>query len=213
ASATGVVDQAVAQGGAYEVLRRRLVEQAARLRSVAERLNARRLQEFGDSRLEVAGRFRVRTEHNCVGRDIVQVGDDLLLFGYNVYLGLKTRTRIEDVFGLYRLVEGPDGYDVTPVDFRGTFLADPGFVHDFTELYAYYKHARLLQLIMRDGKLLAAFQIGERSSDVRVFRWAVSSSGEFTWIDSRGERDIALPPPFDFEWTRATRDLEETGRH
>src|SRR5690606_6821415 len=113
---TSTVDQAVAQGGAYEVLRRRLVEQGARLRALADGLNARRLQEFGDSRLEVAGRFRVRTEHNCVGRDIVQVGDDLLLFGYNVFLGLKTQTRIEDVFGLYRLVEGPDGYDVAPVD-------------------------------------------------------------------------------------------------
>ncbi|MGY0612656.1 DNA repair ATPase [Luteimonas sp. A501] len=207
------VDQAVTQGGAYEVLRRRLAEQGAQLRGIVDGLNARRLEEFGDSRMEVAGRFRIRTENNCVGRDIVQVGDDLLLFGYNVYLGLKTRTRIEDVFGLYRLVEGPDGYDVTPVDFRDTLLADPGFVHDFTELYAYYKHARLLQLIVRDGKLLAAFQIGERSSDVRVFRWAISSRGEFTWIDSRGERDIALPPAFDFEWSRATRDLEETGRH
>ena len=210
---SGAVDQAVAQGGAYEVLRRRLADQGARLRGIVDDLNARRLEECGDSRMEGAGRFRIRTENNCVGRDIVQVGDDLLLFGYNVYLGLKTRTRIEDVFGLYRLVEGPDGYDVTPVDFKGTFLADPGFVHAFTELSAYYKHARLLQLIMRDGKLLAAFQIGERSSDVRVFRWAIGSDGTLEWIDSRGERDIALPPPFDFEWTRATRDLEETGRH
>ena len=210
---TSTVDQAVAQGGAYEVLRRRLVEQGARLRGVAEGLNARRLQEFGDSRLEVAGRFRVRTEHNCMGRDIVQVGDDLLLFGYNVFLGLKTTTRVEDVFGLYRLFEGPDGYDVTPVDLKDSFLAQPGFVHDFTELYAYYRHARLLQLIKRDGKLLAAFQIGERSSDVRVFRWAIGSDGALEWIDSRGERDIALPPPFDFEWSRATRDLMVAGRH
>lgn len=210
---SATVDQAVAQGGAYEVLRRRLVDQGARLRAAADALNARRLQEFGDSRLEVAGRFRVRTEHNCIGRDVVQVGDDLLLFGYNVFLGLKTTTRVEDVFGLYRLSEGPDGYDVAPVDPEGTFLAQPGFVHDFTELYAYYRHARLLQLIKRDGKLLAAFQIGERSSDVRVFRWAIGNDGALEWIDSRGERDIALPPPFDFEWTRATRDLMVAGRH
>ncbi|TYT26241.1 AAA domain-containing protein [Luteimonas viscosa] len=211
-SAATAVDEAVARGGAYEVLRRRLVEQGARLRAIADGLNAKRLQEFGDSRMEVVGRFRVRTENNCVGRDIVQIGDDLLLFGYNVYIGLKTTTRIEDVFGLYRLVEGGEGFDVAPVDHAGSFLADPGFVRDFTELYAYYKHARLLQLIKRDGKLLAAFQIGERSDDVRVFRWAISNAGELTWIDSRGERDISLPPPFDFEWTRATRDLMVTGR-
>lgn len=207
-----VADQAVAQGGAYEVLRKRLSDQGARLRQVVEALNQRRLQEFGDSRMEVIGRFRIRTENNCVGRDIVQVGDDLLLFGYNVFIGLKTQTRVEDVFGLYRLVEGAEGYDVTPVDLKTSFLGQAGFLHDFTELYAYYKHARLLQLIVRDGKLLAAFQIGERSTDVRVFRWSMAPDGALSYIDARGERDIALPPPFDFEWTRATRDMLVSGR-
>src|SRR5690606_10928737 len=94
--AGSIADQAVAQGGAYEVLRKRLSDQGARLRQVVEAMNQRRLQEFGDSRMEVAGRFRIRTENNCVGRDIVQVGDDLLLFGYNVFIGLKTQTRVED---------------------------------------------------------------------------------------------------------------------
>jgi len=211
--ATASVDQAVAQGGAYEVLRRRLAEQGSRLRSVADALNTQRLAEFGDSRLEVTGRFRIRSENNCVGRDIVQVGPDLLLFGYNVYIGLKTQTRVEDVFGLYRLVQANDGYDVVPVDAKGSFLAQPAFVHDFGELYAYYKHARLLQLIVVGDKLLASFQIGERSSDVRVFRWALARDGALTYLDARGERDIALPPPFDFEWTRATRDMAVTGRH
>ncbi len=95
------VDRAVAQGGAYEVLRRRLSEQGERLRQTANTLSQRRLQEFGDSRLEAIGRLRIRTENNCIGRDIVPVGD-LLLFGYNVFIGLKTTTRVEDVFGLYQ---------------------------------------------------------------------------------------------------------------
>ncbi|MDW7603385.1 DNA repair ATPase, partial [Stenotrophomonas maltophilia] len=86
------VDQAVAQGGAYEVLRRRLAEQGQRLQGLAETLNRQRLAEFGDSRLEVVGRFRIRSDNNCVGRDIVQVGPDRLLFGYNVFIGLKTQT-------------------------------------------------------------------------------------------------------------------------
>ncbi|HEU0306701.1 MAG TPA: DNA repair ATPase, partial [Lysobacter sp.] len=205
------VDQAVAQGGAYEVLRRRLTEQGERLREVAETLNGRRLKEFGDSRLEVIGRLRIRTENNCIGRDIVPVGD-LLLFGYNVFLGLKTTTRVEDVFGLYRLVEGADGFDVTPVDPATSFLGEAAFVRDFNELYAYYKHARLLQLDVAGSKLLAAFQIGERSTDVRVFRWAISNQGELSYIDARGDRDLALPPSFDFEWTRATRDVMVNGR-
>nr|WP_298129756.1 DNA repair ATPase [uncultured Pseudoxanthomonas sp.] len=206
------VDQAVAQGGAYDVLRRRLDEQGSRLRSVVETLNTRRLQEFGDSRMETIGRLRIRTEHNSVGRDIVQVGD-LLLFGFNVYMGLKATTSVADVFGIHRLVETGDGYDVAPVDIAASFLADGAFQRDFNELYSYYKDARLLQLIVRDGRLLMAFQIGLKNTDVRVFRWTLTADGEVNYLDARGERDIVLPPPFDFEWTRATKDMEVSGRH
>jgi len=206
------VDQAVAQGGAYDVLRRRLDEQGSRLRGVVETLNTRRLQEFGDSRMEAIGRLRIRTEHNSVGRDIVQVGD-LLLFGFNVYMGLKATTSVADVFGIHRLVETGEGYDVAPVDIAASFLADGAFQRDFNELYSYYKDARLLQLIVRDGRLLMAFQIGLKNTDVRVFRWTLTADGEVNYLDARGERDIVLPPPFDFEWTRATKDMEVSGRH
>ncbi|MFZ5636167.1 MAG: DNA repair ATPase [Pseudomonadota bacterium] len=206
-----LIEKAVAEGGAYEVLRKRLGEQGRQLRERAEALNAQRLQTFGSSRMEVVGRLRVRTEHNCVARDIVQVGE-YLLFGYNVFIGLKKETLIQDVFSLYRLVEGAEGYDVTPVDIAGSFLSDPAFAKDFAELFAYYKNTRLLQLVVRDGKLLASFQIGERIEDVRVFRWQVDR-GNVRYIDNRGERDIALPAPYDFEWIRATRELAVNGRH
>lgn len=211
-AADAILDQAVAQGGAYEVLRKRLGEQGARLRAIADTLNAQRLTEFGSSRMDVAGRLRIRTENNCVARDIVQVGD-CLLFGYNVFIGLKKETRVEDVFSLHRLVETAEGYDVEAVDLAGSFLAAGSFPQDFRELYAYYKNTRLLQLEARDGKLLAAFQIGERLDDLRVFRWSVDGDGQVRYIDNRGERDIALPAPFDFEWTRATREMAVEGRH
>ena len=61
AVADSSVDQAVAQGGAYEVLRRRLTEQGARLREIAGALNQQRLAEFGDSKLEVIVRLRIHT--------------------------------------------------------------------------------------------------------------------------------------------------------
>jgi len=209
--ATSQVDQAVAEGGAYEVLRRRLDTQGQRLQQLAGALNQRRLKEFGDSRLEVVGRLRIRTENNCIGRDIVPVGE-MLLFGYNVFMGLKTVTRVQDVFGLYRLVQNEEGFDVAPVEIAGSFLGDAAFVRDFDELYAYYKNARLLQLDVSGSKLLAAFQIGERAADVRVFRWAISNQGELTYVDTRGAQDLVLPPPFDFDWTRATRERMVSGR-
>ncbi|WP_162950638.1 DNA repair ATPase, partial [Pseudomonas aeruginosa] len=139
--AQDVLDKAVAEGGAYEVLHKRLLEQGQRLRQTAERLNASRLEEFGDSQMDVIGRVRIRTENNCIARDIVQVGD-CLLFGYNVFIGLRKETGVADVFSLYRLVEGSEGYEAEPVPLGDSFLAAPGFVNDFNELYTYYKNTR-----------------------------------------------------------------------
>ncbi len=118
--AQDVLDKAVAEGGAYEVLHKRLLEQGQRLRQTAERLNASRLEEFGDSQMDVIGRVRIRTENNCIARDIVQVGD-CLLFGYNVFIGLRKETGVADVFSLYRLVEGSEGYEAEPVPLGTAF--------------------------------------------------------------------------------------------
>lgn len=211
-SSATIVDQAVAEGGAYEIIRKRLVAQSKQLSQATQALNAGRLEEFGSSDMEVIGRLRVRTENNCIARDIVQVGPHLL-FGYNVFIGLKKETAVEDVFALFDVQETEQGFDLAPVDLKATFLAHPSFVNDFDELYRYYKDTRLIQLRVKDGKLLAGFQIGERLSDVRVFRWAVSPDGKIDYIDNRGERDLELPSPYDFEWTFTTRDDTVQGRH
>ncbi len=208
-----ILDKAVAEGGAYEVLQKRLLEQGQRLRQITNDLNQRRLQEFGGSQMDVIGRVRIRTEHNCVARDIVRV-DDCLLFGYNVFIGLKKETTVEDVFSLYRLIETEEGYDVEAVPLEGTFLKNSNFINDFNELYTYYKNTRLLQLRVSDGKLLASFQIGDQINDVRVFRWSISPDNkDIRYIDNRGERDIALPAPFDFEWQKTSREMAVNGRH
>lgn len=208
-----LIDNAVAEGGAYEVLQKRLHEQCLRLRQLSDSLNQQRLSEFGSSQMAVVGRVRVRTEHNCIARDIVEVGG-YLLFGYNVFIGLKRETTVSDVFSLHHLRSETDSYDAQPASLADSFLMESGFVNDFNELYTYYKEARLLQLAIRDGKLLASFQIGERVTDIRVFRWSISADGrDIRYIDNRGERDIALPAPFDFEWIKTTREMIVQGRH
>ena len=206
------IDKAVAEGGAYEILRKRLTSLGQELNQKTEALNQQRLSEFGKSDMSIISRIRIRTENNCVARDIVRFGD-WLLFGYNVYLGLKKGTKIEDVFSLYQLVERDGSYEADPVDLSNTFLNIDRFIQDFNELYTYYKNAQLLQLVERDGKLLASFQIGERISDIRVFRWSISSDKKtIEYIDNRGERDIALPPAYDFEWIETTRENIVNGR-
>lgn len=207
------LEAAVAEGGAYEILRRRLSDLGGQLRGAAQNLNQRRLTEFGKSELTIEARVRIRTENNCLARDIVQVGG-LLLFGYNVFIGLKKETRVEDVFSLYRLAEEGGNYEAVAVPLANTFLADSTFLRDFSELYTYYKDTSLLQLSLWEGKLLASFKIGLKISDVRVFRWAVSADGQtVTYIDNRGERDIKLPPAHDFQWIRTGRENAVGGRH
>src|SRR5690606_2949920 len=208
-----LVDNAVAEGGAYEIIRKRLLDQGQALEARVRELNQARLAEFGSSEMSVVARVRVRTENNCIPRDIVQVGDHLL-FGYNVFIGLKKETRVEDVFSIFNARKTESGYEMDEVALADTFLAEQSFVNDFDELYRYYKHTKLVQLMVDNGKLLAAFQIGERLDDVRVFRWAVSPDGkQLKYIDNRGERDIQLPPAHDFEWTTATRENAVHGRH
>lgn len=206
-------DQAVAEGGAYEVIRRRLTEHGTELKTLTTGLNQARLNEFGTSELAVAARVRVRTENNCIPRDIVQVGDTLL-FGYNVFIGLKTETRVADVFALFRLKGEGDELAMTELPLADSFLSEPSFQRDFEELYRYYKQTHLVQLAVRNGKLLAAFQIGERREDLRVFRWNLSADAQqVAYIDNRGERDLQMPPAFDFEWIKTTRDQVVNGKH
>lgn len=194
--------------GTYEVLRERLLANGKSLAAKADRLNKRRIELFGGAEMALLGSDRIRTENNCVPRDIAEAGG-LLLFGYNVFIGLKTETRVADVFSLHRF-----GAEITPVphDAPENFLRDENFARDFRELYQYYKHSKLLQLRRIESKLLAVFQTGDKLTDIRVFRWNVAVDGRVTYIDNRGERDHVFPPRHDFEWTPTTRENWVHGR-
>ena len=200
--------------GTYEILSDRLKEQAKDLSSRAEALNRRRMEIFGGAEMAVIGNERIRTENNCVPRDIRPAGP-YLLFGYNVFLGLKTETHVEDVLSLHSFGEQDGGFafEALPPDDPANFLGYEQFAEDFRELYKYYKEARLLQLRHIQGKLLAVFQTGASTHDIRAFRWAIETGGEVTYIDNRGERDHTFPPSHDFEWTATTRDQHVYGRH
>lgn len=206
------VDAAVAEGAGYELLKKRLENQGAALAAKIGTLNEARLAAFGRTDLRLQSRLRARTENNCVARDIVRVGD-LLVFGYNVFMGLRKDIHAADVFSLYRLNDAPGSEELEPVPLEGSFLSDSRFVLDFRELYTYYKQASLTQLRVNQHKLLAAFQIGQQIVDLRVFRWSIETDGTLKYIDNRGERDIALPPTHDFEWTSTRREDHVTGKH
>ncbi len=196
----------------FELLKKRLGTVAATLRGKADALNKRRQELFGRIEPKLLARLNARTDNNCVDRDIVRVGE-LLLFGYNVFIGLKKETRVEDVFCLYRLQETPDGADLEPVGITGSFLDDQRFVADFRELFTYYKATTLDQLRIVGERLLLIFRTGSNPGDKRVFRFALERDGRVIYLDNRGERDHVVPPTHDFEWKPVTREQHVLGRH
>ncbi|HEX7308758.1 DNA repair ATPase, partial [Lentzea sp.] len=189
--------------GTYEVLRARLADQAAGLAKSTEALNAQRVETFGSTALELVATERIRTENNCVPRDMVALGD-VMLFGYNVFMGLKPETAVGDVFAVH-------DRDFATVE--AEFLNDPRFRNDFAELYRYYRETRLLQLRVVEQRLLAVFQTGARIEDIRVLRWDVAVDGTVTYVDNRGDRDHVFPPSHDFTWVETTREQHVLGRH
>ncbi|MAG75769.1 MAG: DNA repair protein, partial [Colwelliaceae bacterium] len=207
-----VTNQAVAEGGSYELIQRRLSALGSDLNHQIKQLNEQRMATFGSTDMKVDARVRVRTEHNCVARDIAAIGDTLL-FGYNVFLGLKRNITVADVFSLHQLKESDGEFEIVDLPIAGSFLEHPDFVRDFDELYTYYKKTFLSHVYRQGSKVFAVFQIGERLDDIRVFQWAIDADNNVTYIDNRGEREIKQPDNFDFEWQKVSREQQEQGKH
>ncbi|WP_448547027.1 DNA repair ATPase [Thalassotalea fusca] len=207
-----VTNQAVAEGGSYELIQRRLTALGNDLQSQIKQLNDERMQTFGATDMAVEARVRVRTEHNCIARDIAAIGDTLL-FGYNVFLGLKRNISVADVFSLHQLKEVDGEFEIVDLEHKGSFLDDATFVRDFEELYTYYKKTYLTHVYRQGSKLFAVFRIGERIDDIRVFQWGIDVNHQVTYIDNRGEREVKQPDNFDFEWQKVSREQQEQGKH
>ncbi|MFG2836966.1 DNA repair ATPase [Streptomyces zaomyceticus] len=192
----------------YAVLRDRLVAQAGELARRAEALNQARITEFGSGELTLAGTDRIRTASNGLARDIVAVGEDVLLLGRHTASADRAKTLVSDVFNLYDRELNPLPEGAVP-----GLLDDPDFVREFTGLYRYFRGTRLLRLRRLEGRLLAVFQTGEQADDLRVLRWSIGPSGEMRFLDAQGERDHVFPPSHDVHWVETTRDDHVLGRH
>ncbi|MBL8718283.1 MAG: DNA repair ATPase [Myxococcales bacterium] len=197
--------------GSYEVVRQRLLGHVTELTTRAEKVNAARKAIFGSSAFELAQTSRVRTENAAHPRDMVSVGG-FLLFAFNVTLGLKSVPAVGDVFALYRL-DADGGEGLEPIALEGTFLATPAFVNDFTTAFKYAKGPRILKLRRTDKRLLIIAQIGDKLTDVTVFRFGIDGKNKVTYIDARGEEDNVDPPSFAFKWTRTGREQQVMGAH
>ncbi len=197
-------------GGNYDLLRRRLRGRVRDTVEAATSLDRLRTESFGSTQLRLAGSDRLRTDLACRPRDVVRVGD-LLMLGYRVSPELAQLTP-EHVFGLYE--RGADD-ELAPIgaDDERNFLAEPAFREEFDKLHRFYGKARFSDLRRGANQLLAAFRIGERVDDLVVLRWTVAIDGTVSFVDARGDRDYTWPDSHDMTWVRSTREDQRPGTH
>jgi hypothetical protein len=190
------------------------LESVAELAQKAETLNEKRRSAFGGTELALVESGRVRTENNCVPRDVVSVAGHLL-FGFHVFLGLRAETQVKDVLSLQRFERTEAGVELgeVPHEGVGAFLADATFQKEFRDAFKYGKDSKVAQLRHTDARLLVIVQVGEGVRDTRVFRWAIDAQSRISYVDSRGEEDDVRPAPFDFDWTQTTREQHVAGKH
>ena len=81
----------------YEIIRQRLQAQGALLRERTKNLDASRKEVFGSIEFKLLQADRITTAHNCIPRDMIQLGGGRFLFGFNVNFGLKKEIELADV--------------------------------------------------------------------------------------------------------------------
>src|SRR5512139_1088585 len=120
---------AVLEQGTYEVIRNRLAAHGADLRTRLDRLNQARQEVFGTIHTALLETDRIATRNKCFPRDMIAIGKQRFIFGYNVQIGLRSQTTLADVFSIYEL-RGHEFHE-QPLD----TLAVPDFEAQFKELY------------------------------------------------------------------------------
>lgn len=191
--------------GSYEIIKSRLVKHGNDLKTRLDRLNSERKNVFGSFETKLAGSERIITDNNCVPRDMAPVGTSFI-FGYNVHMGLKTVTELQDVFAVYEYKEL--SFKKQTLD----LISDEKFVNDFTELYKYYKNTFFAKFTVIEPYLYMIFQTGKSSFDVKAFKWLIEGQ-RLKYIDNRSDHEVKNSNNHEFSWVKARREDHREGRH
>lgn len=198
-------------GAAYEIIRQRLLDQAALLRERMAKLDARRQEVFGKVESKLLQADRITTAHNCIPQDMVALGHGRFLFGFNVQFGLKKEIDLADVFAIYTRDEQAGTFKESSLE----ILNDRRFLTDFKRLYNVYERATFSKFSLIDGHLYMVFRTGGSTGDIAVFKWAYNG-GELRFVDGRAEsefRRVGFPPVFEFKWRTPDRESFRYGDH
>lgn len=195
------------ESGTYEILRNRLRSHGEELRDRLNRLNENRKEVFGSIDLKLLTTERITTDHNCVPRDMVSVGNQFL-FGYNVQFGLKTERNIADVFSVYSFDDDAKAFSSQPID----LIQNVAFEKDFQDIYRYYKGATFSKFFVRGVYLYMVFQVGRSARDIKSFKWLIEENS-LRYLDNRSDHEVQYPAQHEFEWKKTTRDMQRHGEH
>ncbi len=202
-------DQQQLEGGSYEVIRGRMEKHGAVLRERIEQLNDSRKDIFGSIDPALIATERVSTEHNCVSRDMVSIGGNRFIFGYNIQFGLKQTTDPADVFSIY-------DYDEATHTFAKADTAEVlggEFAEDFHYVYKYYKQTVFVKFLINGPNLYMGMRIGKGIDDIKTFKWLIKNNHELEYLGNRFDHEYKFPPQQEFEWIRAHRDMQRAGEH
>ncbi|NWK55957.1 DNA repair ATPase [Verrucomicrobiaceae bacterium N1E253] len=197
------------ESGAYEVIRGRMEKHGLDLRERIEKLNTDRKQIFGAIDPALIATERISTEHNCVPRDMVSIGANRFLFGYNIQFGLKKTTHPSDVFDIYEY--DPESHAFSKLDEVAIFGSE--FAEDFQYLYKYYKQTTFVKFMLIGPHLYMGMRIGKAIDDIKTFKWLINGDGSLEYLGNRFDHEYLFPPQQEFEWIRAHRDMQRGGEH
>ncbi len=198
------------EGGAYEVIQARMQKQALDLRGRLDTLNAERKDIFGAVEAALVSTERVTTEHNCVPRDLISIGNNRFIFGYNIQFGLKTTTDIKDVFTAYEY--DPVAHTFAQISIESV-LADSAFTEDFNYLYKYYRETVFVKMMVIGPYLYMALKIGKQFTDIKTFKWLLNGDGTLSYEGNRFDHEYTFPRQHEFDWKRCNRDMHRNGEH
>jgi hypothetical protein len=195
----------------YEIIRQRLQAQGNLLRERIAKLDARRQEVFGAIESKLLKADRIVTAHNCVPRDLVQLGHGRFLFGFNVQFGLKKEIELSDVFAIYSHDEASGLWKESDLG----VLQDKAFIADFKRIYNVYAKAAFSKFSLIEGKLFLVFQVGASVKDLAVFKWDYND-GALRYLDGRAEtefRKAGYPERHEFLWRTPDRESYRYGDH
>ncbi len=191
--------------GSYEIIRNRLHKQSQELQNRLDKLNNLRKKVFGNVEFKLVSNDRINTSNYCIARDIAAFGN-YCLFGYNVQIGLRSETTLRDVFSLYQYK------DQRFQEQELTLLNDDKFKADFKNLYRYYRNAFFTKFVKQGPFLYMVFQLSDKVGDYKSFKW-LQKEEHLEYVDGRSEHELKRPDQYEFQWTRAHREMYRNGEH